>query len=80
LAEQIKAPPQHDKARENAARTLLCATWEPLLYHSGMDKETKSILLSSDEVRKLEAMVLALESMAECIHDILARGQASEKD
>jgi len=48
-----------------------------MIYHSGMeDEETKPILLSSIEVRELEGMALALESIAKGIRDILARGQA----
>jgi hypothetical protein len=41
-----------------------------------MEKETKPILFSPDEVRELEGMALAMESMAKGIRGILARGQA----
>jgi hypothetical protein len=52
-----------------------------MFYHSGMeDEETKPILLSPIEVRELEGMALALESIAKGIRDILARVQASEQD
>jgi hypothetical protein len=44
------------------------------------DEETKPILLSPIEVRELEGMALALESIAKGIRDILARGQESEKE
>ncbi len=51
------------------------------VYHSGMeDEETKPILLSPIEVRELEGMALAMESIAKGIRDILARGQEGEKD
>jgi hypothetical protein len=52
-----------------------------MFYHSGMeDEETKPILLSPIEVRELEGMALALESIAKGIRDILARAQASEHE
>ena len=60
---------------------MLCTTCESMFYHSGMeDEETKPILLSPIEVRELEGMALALESIAKGIRDILARAQASEHE